>query len=149
MKPPWHTYTVGLHCSTGPIYCAFNKHTKSEVQSPPSQLHFLRPVIIIMITSNEPYNTETHKTDWNPPITDHKPWPFEPVYVKFCFLIRGPLGWLTAAKNVNISWLMNFRVRVYLKSAVNSLALDGRHLIWCFWLQVRTCTLYNVSKFSF
>ena len=36
--------------------------------------------------------------DRNPPITNHKPWPFEPVKVKFCFL-RGPLRWLTAAKN--------------------------------------------------
>ena len=54
---------------------------------------FLLPSIIIMITSNEPWNTETHKTDGNPPITNHKPWPFEPIKVNFCFL-RGPLRWL-------------------------------------------------------
>ena len=32
----------------------------------------------------------THKTDRNPLITNHKPWPFEPVEVSFCFL-RGHL----------------------------------------------------------
>ena len=133
----------------GPINCAFHKHANSKVQkATPSQLHFLLPAIIIMITSNKSCNTETHKTDRNPPITDHKPWPFEPVYVKFFFL-RGPLRWLTAAKNANISWLLNFRVHVYLKSTVNSLARDSRHMIWCFWLQVCTCTLHNVSKLSF
>ena len=72
---------------------------------------------IITITSNEPWNTQTHKTDRNPPITNHKPWPFEPVKVKFCFL-RGPLRWLTAAKNAIVSWLLNFRIRMFVKSAV-------------------------------
>ena len=47
------------------------------------------------ITSNEPWNTETHKTDRNPPITNHKQWPFEPVEENFRFL-RGPLRWLTS-----------------------------------------------------
>ena len=79
------------------LYCAFHKHGNSKVQKPPSQLHFSLPSIIIMITSNEPWNTQTHKMDRNPPITNHKPWPFEPVIVKFCFL-RGLLRWLTAAK---------------------------------------------------
>ena len=60
-------------------YCAFHKHANSKIQKPPSQLRFSLPSIIITITSNEPWNTETHKTDRNPPITDHKPWPFEPV----------------------------------------------------------------------
>ena len=44
------------------------------------------------ITSNKPWNTETHKTDRNPPITNHKQWPFEPVEENFRFL-RGPLRW--------------------------------------------------------
>ena len=48
---------------------------------------------------------ETHKADRNPPITN------------FCFL-RDPLRWLTAVKNANISWLLNFRIHVFLKSAV-------------------------------
>ena len=47
------------------------------------------------ITSNEPWNTETRKTDRNPPITNHKQWPFEPVEVNFRFL-RGPLRWLAS-----------------------------------------------------
>ena len=47
------------------------------------------------ITSNEPWNTETQKTDRNPPITNHKQWPFEPVDVNFRFL-RGLLRWLAS-----------------------------------------------------
>ena len=31
---------------------------------------------------------------------DRKTWPFDPAEVSFCFP-RGPLRWLTAAKNVN------------------------------------------------
>ena len=69
------------------------------------------------ITSNEPWNTETHKTDRNPLITNHKPWPFEPVKEKVCFL-RGPLRWLTAANNAIVSWLLNFTIRMFVKSAV-------------------------------
>ena len=52
-----------------------------------------------------------HNYDHNPSITNHKPWPFEPVEVNFCFL-RGPLRWLTAAKSSNVSCLLNFRIRV-------------------------------------
>ena len=55
---------------------------------------------MITITSNEPWNTETQKTGRNPLITNHKPWPLEPVDEKFFFL-KGPLKWLTAAKNAN------------------------------------------------
>ena len=99
-------------------YCAFHKHANFKVQKLPSELRFSLPSIIIMITSNEPGNTETHKMDRNPPITNHKPWPFEPVKVKFCFL-RGPLRWLTAAKNAIVSWLLNLRIRMFVKSAVN------------------------------
>ena len=51
--------------------------------------------------------------------TNHKPGPFEPVKEKFCFL-RGPLRWLTAGKNAIVSWLLNFRICVFVKSAVNS-----------------------------
>jgi len=61
--------------------------------------------------------TQKHKTDWNPPITNHKSWPFEPVKVKFCFL-RGPLRWLTAGKNAIISWLFNFTICMFVKSTV-------------------------------
>ena len=98
-------------------YCPFDKHANSKVQKLPSQLRFSLPSIIITSTSNEPWNTETHKTDSNPRITDQKPWPFEPVKVKFCFL-RGPLRWLTAAKNAIVNWPLNFRIRMFVKSAV-------------------------------
>ena len=56
----------------------FSQTRNSKVQKPPLQLRFSLPSIIITITSNKPWNTETHKTDWNPPITR----PFEPVKVK-------------------------------------------------------------------
>ena len=54
-------------------YCAFHKYANSKGQKPPSQLHFLLPLIVITITSNKPSYTETHKTDRNPPITNQKP----------------------------------------------------------------------------
>ena len=41
-------------------YCAFHEHANSKVQKPPSQSRFSLPSIIITITSNEPWNTETH-----------------------------------------------------------------------------------------
>ena len=82
-------------------------------------MRFSLPSLIITITSNEPWNTETHKTDRNPPIRNHKPWPFEAVELNICFL-RGSRKWLTTAKNVNASWLLNFGICVFLKSAVNS-----------------------------
>ena len=86
------------HCSMYSFaagHWAFQKHTHSEAQKPPSQLRFSLPLIVITITSNEPWNTETHETDRNPPITNQKPWTFEPVEVNFCFL-RGPLRWLAS-----------------------------------------------------
>ena len=70
------------------VYCAFHKHANSKVQKPPSQLRFPLPSIIITITSNEPWNTETHKTDRNPPIANQKPWPFEPVNVKLALELQ-------------------------------------------------------------
>ena len=106
------------------LYCALHKHANSKVQKPPSQLRFSLPSIIITITSNEPGNTETHKKDRNTPITNHKPWPFEPVKVKFCFL-RGSLRWLTAAKKAIVSWLLNFRIRMFVKSAVKTSVCDN------------------------
>jgi len=111
------TYKSGLTTSAVIYYCAFQKHANSKVQKPSSQLRFSLPSIIITTISNEPWNTETQKTDPNPLITKHKPWPFEPVKVKFCFL-RGPLRWLTAAKNAIVSWLLNFWIRMFVKSAV-------------------------------
>ena len=98
-------------------YCAFHKHANSKINGSPSQLRFSLPSIIITITSNEPWNTETLKTNRNPPITNHKPWPFEPVKFKFCFL-RGPLRWLTAATKAIVSWFLNFTIRMFVKCAV-------------------------------
>ena len=120
-------------------YCAFHKNSTSKVQKPPLQLRFSLPSIIIMTTSNEPWNTETHKTDQNPPITNHKSWPFEPVKVESCFL-RGPLRWLTAAKNAIISWLLNFRICMFVKSVVSGLNFTimcyQSERVKCFSLQI-------------
>ena len=68
-------YSVGFlweYTTRSFVSFAFHKHANSKVQKPPSQLRFSLPSIIITITSNEPWNKETHKTDRNPPITDHK-----------------------------------------------------------------------------
>ena len=63
-------------------HCTVQKHTYSKVQKLPSQLRFSLPSIIITITSKEPWNKETHRTDRNPPVTNHKPWPFELLFPK-------------------------------------------------------------------
>ena len=118
-------------------YCAFHKHANSKVQKLPSQLRFSLLLIIITITSNKPWSTETHKTDQNPPIRNHNPWPFEPFKVKFCFL-RGPLRWLTAAKNAIVSWLLNFRICMF----------DYLHILTVFilticvkWYEIEACII--------
>ena len=64
----------------------------------------------------------THIRQKKRPITNHKPSPFEPAEISFCFL-RGPLRWLTAAKNTNVSWLLNFRIHVFMKSMVNKVTI--------------------------
>ena len=65
------------------LYCAFHKHANSKVQKPFSQLRFFTAV-------NHNYDhkqrTSKHKTDRNPPIANHRPWPIERVDVQFCFL---------------------------------------------------------------
>ena len=112
----YYWYTEGSFASRFAYY-TFHKHANSKVQRPPSQLLFSLPSIIITIISNEPWNTETQ--NGSKP-TNHKSktmTPFEPVKVKFCFL-RGPFRWLTAAKNAIVSWLLNFWIRMFVKSAV-------------------------------
>ena len=61
------------------LLCFSQTRETLKLKMLPSQLRYSLPSIIIMITSNKPWNTEMHKTYWNPPITDHKPWPFEPI----------------------------------------------------------------------
>ena len=74
-------------------------------------LHLTPLSIIITITQTMNLETQIHKTDWNPQITNHDS--FELVQVNIHFLI-GLLRWLTAAKN----WII-FRFCVFLKSIVN------------------------------
>ena len=54
----------------------------------------------ITIISNKPWNSETHKRDWNPLITNLKPRPFEPIRGKFCFL-RGPIKMIDSSEKRN------------------------------------------------
>ena len=89
-------------------HCPFQKHTNCEVLKSPSQLG-------VFHCRQSQLRSQTHKTDRNPPITNPKPWPFKSVEVNFCFL-----RWLTAAKNSNVSWLLNLRIRVFMKSAVRT-----------------------------
>ena len=100
----------------GNLNCTFHEHVNSKVQKLPSQLRFSLPSIIITSTSNEPWNRNTQNRLKS---TNHKSqtWPLEPVKVKFCFL-RDPLRWLTAAKNAIVSWLLNFKICMLVKSAV-------------------------------
>ena len=100
------------------VYCAFHKHANSKVQK--------RPIAFFTAVNHNYYQkqrTLKHRTDLNPPITNHRPWPTEGVDVKFCFL-RGPLRWLTAVKNTIVSWLLNFRIRTFVKSAVKMTLYD-------------------------
>ena len=46
----------------------------------------------------------------------------------FCFL-RGPLRWLTAAKNTSVIWLLNFRVHMFLESTVIA---ENNNRLGCF-----------------
>ena len=71
------------------------------------------------VTHNYDHKQRTLKHRNAPPIRNHQPWPFEAVELNICFL-RGPRKWLTTAKKVNASWLLNFGICVFLKSAVNS-----------------------------
>ena len=93
-----------------------------------SQLRFLLPSIIQCNYDHKQqiWNTETHKMDQNPPISNHKPWLIEPVQVNLCFL-RGPLRWSTAVKiALNVSWLLNFRICMSMKSTVNQICFSLR-----------------------
>ena len=101
---------------TSCFYCAFLKHTNSEVQKLPSQYCiFCLPSIIYYDHKQWPLK---HRNTQNASkSTNHKPWPFEHIKVKFCFL-RGRLRWLMAAKNANISWLLDIGLCVFLKSTV-------------------------------
>ena len=107
------------------FYCTFQKYANSKIQKAAFKIEFFTAFNhILTITSNKPWKTKKESKS-----TNHKPWPFEPVKLKFCFL-RGPLRWLTAAKNSNVSWLLNLRIRVFLKSAVNSCRWVARCQTW-------------------
>ena len=97
------------------IYCAFQKHTNSKSSKAAFSIAFFAAV-----NHNYKYKQQTLKhrnTQNGSKSTNHKPWIFELVKVNFCFL-RGPLRWLTVMKNANVSWVLNFRIPVFLKSIV-------------------------------
>ena len=97
------------------IYCAFQKHTNSKSSKAAFSIAFF-----VTVNHNYEYKQQTlkhRKTQNGSKSTNHKPWIFELVKVNFCFL-RGPLRWLTVMKNANVSWVLNFRIPVFLKSIV-------------------------------
>ena len=73
-----------------PITVLFNYMWTLNFKSPLTIIFIYCIFRMLSIWRNEPWNTEIHKTDQNPPITNHKPWPFELFEASFCFL-RGPL----------------------------------------------------------
>ena len=96
------------------LYCAFHKHANSKVQKPPSQVCLSLPSIIITITSNEPWNRETHKTDRNPQITNHdrlNPWS------KVLFPKRS-VKMIDSSEKRHRRLASNFRIRMFVKSAI-------------------------------
>ena len=109
------------------------KHANSEVQKPPSQLLFSLPSIMITLPKHWTLKHKFIQDRLKSTNHNHKPWLFEPIKVKFCFL-RCPLRWLTPAKNANVSWLLNFGIRVFLKSAItrHRLAALNVLIVWLF-----------------
>ena len=99
------------------LFTALFKNTRTlKVQKPPFQLHYF----FAAVKHNYEYKQQTLKhrnTQNGSKSTNDKPWIFELVKVNFCFL-RGPLRWLTVMKNANVSWVLNFRIPVFLKSIV-------------------------------
>ena len=95
------------------LFTALFNNTRSPKFKSQLTIVFLLPSIIIMITSNYPWNSETHKVDRNTitAFRNHKPCHFELVEVSFCFL-RGTERRFTAAKKARVCWSLNFRVRV-------------------------------------
>ena len=89
------------------------------------QLRFLLPSIIQCNYDHKQQTLKHRNTqmDQTPPISNHKPWPIEPVEVNFC-LLRGLLRWSTAAKRANVSWLLNFRICMFMKSAINQICFS-------------------------
>ena len=120
VRPRYHGGKI-----SGGVYCAFHKHEQPRSQSSSGISDVTSPVK----TREVQKRTMKH---WNP--LEKVPllrfflrgrgsvhWLIE-IYqsqITNCFL-RGPLRWLKAAKNANVSWALNFKVRVLLKSAVKA-----------------------------
>ena len=96
--------------------CSKTRELWSSKQ-PPSKLFFA----VVNQNYDHKQRTLKHRNARNrSKFNNQKPWPFEPVEVDLCFP-RVPLRWssVRAPKNANVSWLLNFRIRVFLKIAVN------------------------------
>ena len=108
-----HIVFLGLR-----YYCAFQKHELWSSKAAFTIGCFSLPSIIIRITSNQPWNTNTRNGSKSP---NHKSqtMTFWIRWSKLLFL-RDPLRWLTATKNPNVSWLLNLRIRVFMKSAART-----------------------------
>ena len=111
-------FQVPSICNTGNYLLCFSK------TQPPSQLHFSLPSIITTITSNEPWNTGTHKTDRK--FTNHQSqaMTFWTCWSKFLFPERST-KMIDGSENANVSWLLNFGIHMFLKSAAIGSVLNS------------------------
>ena len=142
----------------------------------------LPSIIIIAITSNESWKTKTHKTDQNPPVTNHdkvKFWAqlFErwiarmQLNIEYRVLIRWIVIYqvdiaiqrlnnrhlfpkmsakmIDGSKSANVSWLLNLRTRLFLKSTVNECPLRELPLYNIFVHNTVTCMKPNIFDLSY
>ena len=111
-----------------PALLRFSKTCKFCSSQRLQQNTFSLPSIIIMVTANEPWKTDK-QNGWKSIYHNWQVWPFDPVKANFCFL-RGPLGWLTAAKTYFVIAVNLSRVCMFLKIAINSLTLFFLAELW-------------------
>ena len=94
--------------------CVFQKHANSEVQTLPSKMRFSLSSIIITIMEKQRTLKQRNAQNGSKS-ANHKSQTITFLKENFCFL-RGPLRLLTAAKNANVSQLLNFRICVFFEN---------------------------------
>ena len=97
------------------------KHANSKVQKPPSQLLFLlTSIVIITITSNEPWNTETQNGSRS---TNHRSQTMT-VWTSLSKVLfpKRSAKMIVGSKTrkINVSCLVNFRVLMFLKGCAET-----------------------------
>ena len=86
---------------------------------------------------------QSKSTNYNPQM-----WPFEPAEKSLCFL-RGPLEWMTEAKNVNVRFIFVLRSHVFVKRGNGTEEIAGRWQNNSFCQQIiNLCLLGVICKAS-